>query len=307
MRSGPPWGDSRSVRLLLPSDPLNARTPDLAFEAEVDAIERVGIPIDLLDLEVLLAGAAARAVRRVGEGDGPLLYRGWMMPIDRYAGLAAALGDRGVSLITSPESYAATHHLPLTYAALAGLTPRTVWVEGTDGVDFERVHEVLRQFGSAPLVVKDFVKSRKHEWLEACYMPDASDRAGVERVLGTFVERQGDDLAGGIVLREFVELRQVGTHPVSGLPLGREYRLFFVNGGLLVGGRYWDGVDYADDYPLGPFERLATMIPSRFFAMDIAQTAAGDWIVMEVGDGQVSSIPESIDPTDFYTRLTALL
>ena len=176
--------------LLLPSDPLNARRPDDAFGREVQAIETLGIPIDLLDLDALLAGSATRAVHRVGPSDVPLLYRGWMMPVARYAELAVALDGCDASLVTAPAAYAATHHLPLAYEALAGVTPRTVWVEGTDRVDFARVHEALSAFGHAPVVVKDFVKSRKHEWLEACFIPDAGDRAGVERVVGTFVERQ---------------------------------------------------------------------------------------------------------------------
>jgi len=74
---------SRIVRLLLPSDPLNPRQPDSSFKAEVDAIETSGIPFDLLDLDALLAGSAARAVRRVDALGVPLLYRGWMMPVSR--------------------------------------------------------------------------------------------------------------------------------------------------------------------------------------------------------------------------------
>jgi hypothetical protein len=97
------------------------------------------------------------------------------------------------------------------------------------------------------------------------------------------------------------------VHPASGLRLGREYRLFFARGQFLVGGRYWDDVDYPDEYPLEPFDRLAAAIPSPFFAMDIAQTALGEWIVLEVGDGQVSGLPKSIAPTAFYARLAAIL
>ena len=52
---------------------------------------------------------------------------------------------------------------------------------------------------------------------------------------------------------------------------------------------------------------VARVLPSRFFSMDIAETAAGGWIVMEVGDGQVSGLPESIDPMTFYSRLVELL
>jgi len=41
--------------------------------------------------------------------------------------------------------------------------------------------------------------------------------------------------------------------------------------------------------------------------MDIAKTLSGDWIVMEVGDGQVSGLPNAMRPEDFYGRLKEAL
>lgn len=291
------------MRLLLCSDPLTPRVPDSAFETEVAAIYRLDLPYELVDLEALLAGSVERSVRRIGETAGELLYRGWMIPVGCYAELAQAIETRGASLFTTPDAYASAHHLPLAYAAVEAITPKTVWVDGTGAIDFTRVHDALRGFRDRPVIVKDFVKSRKHEWAEACFIPSASDRSAVERVVSRFVELQGEDLAGGLVFREFIELEQVGTHPQSGLALGREYRLFFLDGRLMIGGRYWDEADYSDEYPAEQFERLASRIPSRFFSMDIAKTKGGDWIVMEIGDGQVSGLPEAIDPREFYSRL----
>ncbi|MEK3873410.1 MULTISPECIES: ATP-grasp domain-containing protein [unclassified Paenibacillus] len=40
------------------------------------------------------------------------------------------------------------------------------------------------------------------------------------------------------------------------------------------------------------FLEIAKQIRSNFFTMDIAKTEAGGWIVIEVGDGQVSGLPE---------------
>jgi hypothetical protein len=180
-------------------------------------------------------------------------------------------------------------------------------MDGGPPLDFELIHATLRVFGHRPVVVKDSVKSRKHEWDEACFIPAADDRSAVERVVSRFVELQGDDLAGGLVFREFVELDPVGRHPRSGLRLGREYRLFRLDAQLLVSGRYWDGIDYSDEHPVESFERLSSAIPSRFFSMDIAKTTAGDWIVMEIGDGQVSGLPEAIDPDTFYSGLAERL
>lgn len=34
---------------------------------------------------------------------------------------------------------------------------------------------ILHEFGDRPVIIKDYVKSRKHEWLGACFIPDASD------------------------------------------------------------------------------------------------------------------------------------
>ena len=88
---------------------------------------------------------------------------------------------------------------------------------------------LLRPFGSAAVVVKDFVKSRKHEWAEACFIPSASDRAAVERVVRRFLELQGDDLSEGLVFREFADFEPLGRHPKSGMPLTKEFRLFFLD------------------------------------------------------------------------------
>jgi len=33
------------------------------------------------------------------------------------------------------------------------------------------------RLGSGPAIVKDYVKSRKHEWDEACFIPDLADLA----------------------------------------------------------------------------------------------------------------------------------
>ena len=61
-------------------------------------------------------------------------------------------------------------------------------------------------------VVKDYVKSRKHEWYDACFIPDIKKEENAEKVIKNFIDRQGYDLIGGIVLREFVSLKSIGFH-----------------------------------------------------------------------------------------------
>src|SRR6478672_7624287 len=56
--------------------------------------------------------------------------------------------------------------------------------------------------------------------------------------------------------------------------------------------------------PLEDFTALAKTIPSHFFTMDVALRTTGDWIIIELGDGQVSGLPDQADVKDFYRHLT---
>jgi hypothetical protein len=41
--------------------------------------------------------------------------------------------------------------------------------------------------------------------------------------------------------------------------------------------------------------------------MDIAQTVSGEWLVVELGDAQVSGLPENAPPEAFYQAITTNL
>ncbi|MFC0393516.1 ATP-grasp domain-containing protein [Paenibacillus mendelii] len=83
-----------------------------------------------------------------------------------------------------------------------------------------------------------------------------------------------------------------------------EFRLFFLNHELLTSTEYWDEASYQQEQPsLNPFIELAQGIKSRFFTMDIAKTAGGDWVVIEVGDGQVSGLPIHTNIEQFYRSI----
>lgn len=213
-----------------------------------------------------------------------------------------ALQQKCFALINSPEEYTNGHYFPCSYEAIQTATPRSVWVDRKDlTADLDVLLEKLHVFGKGAVMVKDFVKSRKHEWEDACYIPDASDRLHVLKVLRNFIDRQGPELSGGLVVREFVPLEQLGRHPQSGMPLAHEYRLFFLHHKLIQCTGYWDEVTYPQVLPdLRPFIALAQGVASRFFTMDIAKTAKGDWMVIEIGDGQVSGLPGHADVERFY-------
>ncbi len=287
------------------ADPLDAAHPDSMYSAEVSAVKSLGLDYALINFEDLIAGSVNRAVRSVPVQQDTLgVYRGWMLKPTQYEQLYMALLSRGVRLINDPAAYQHCHYLPASYALIASHTPQSVWFKWDESASLPEIISQLQVFGNHPLIVKDYVKSQKHYWNEACYIPDASDSEAVERVVKRFLELQGDDLNEGLVFRAFIDFEPLSTHIKSGMPLTKEFRVFYLDGEPLSYIEYWDQGDYASLIPpLDQFNQLAKTIQSRFFTMDIAKRKDGDWMIVELGDGQVAGLPEKTNVSTFYRDL----
>jgi len=187
--------------ILLCIDPLSPRSPDSAFHDEAEIADRLGLRRLLVDHDTIERGSDTGAALRRATADGPgtAVYRGWMMSAEAYGRLFAALSERGIRLINTPEHYAACHHLPVAHVAVGRWMPQTAWI-GRDRIDDDdALLGTLAPFGGAAVTVKDWVKSQAAGyWSEACFIPDAADRAAVRRVVGRFIELQGDSLTGGL-------------------------------------------------------------------------------------------------------------
>ena len=291
--------------IVLCSDPLESTGPDRAFGAEIAAIERLGVPHALVDHDALVRGEeTGRVVRRVTDEKRSTMaaYRGWMVTPAQYRVLYEALTARGLRLINDPAQYRHAHCLPENYGVIEGLTPRSIWITGDFGID--RIMDALAVFGAGPVIIKDFVKSWKHVWSEACFIPSAADRETVGRVVERFLELQGEDLNEGLVFREFVEFEPIGIHPKSGMPLTEEYRTFWLDGVPIYWAPSWgEGADRGSRPPIERFSGVAAAVRSRFFTMDLARRRTGEWMIVEVGDGQVSGLPRESDSDRFYEAL----
>lgn len=293
--------------LLFPSQPFSPREIDPDFAAERGAARAAGFDTALIDHTRVTRGDAGGAVEHVSVDGGPAIYRGWMLTPSQYESTFSALEARGVSLRTSPAAYRTSHYLPDSYPLLEGHTPRSVWLPLEGPVDFDAVARILEPFGDGPLVLKDYVKSQKHYWNEACFIPSASDRAGVERIVRRFIELQGEDLNVGLVFREFVPLEIIGTHPKSGMPLAAELRIFWFEGQPLLHHRYWGDLTAFDvNLPLDELAQIAARVPSPFFTMDVAMVEDGTWTVVELGDGQVAGLPSADLAPEFFRRMKGL-
>lgn len=295
------------MRLIYCCDPLEPKRPEPDFEAEVAVCESLGCGRSLIDFEALtMENDFEKAIGRVKPADEttPAVYRGWMVTAEQYQELYRALGMKGLRLINTPEQYRHCHHLPENYPVIEPYTPRTAWLPVDEEFAIDSIHDVLRQFGDGPVIVKDYVKSQKHYWSEACFLCRASDAASAERVVARFLDLQEDSLTGGLVFREYVELEPLASHEKSGMPLTKEFRIFFLDGEPVLVCEYWEQGRYGDlQPPLQPFLEVATKVCSRFFTMDVAKRRDGDWVIIELGDGQVAGLPERSAPETLYRAL----
>lgn len=125
-----------------------------------------------------------------------------------------ALADRGISLINNPSQYRLTHWLPKNYAMIEGVTPRSVWLPN-EVINTGEIQRAVESLGGGPVVVKDYVKSEKHYWTTAMFIPTPHD---TERVVAEFERCRGQDLERGLVFREYIPL------------VGPEYRIWYFDG-----------------------------------------------------------------------------
>jgi hypothetical protein len=172
---------------------------------------------------------------------------------------------------------------------MAGVTPRSVWTVGDSHDDFLQACAVL---GSGAAVLRDYCKSMKHHWAEAAYIPDVADPARAWAVAGRFRELREDEFTGGFVLRRFERW-------------GTEVRTWWVGGECRLVGAHPDTPSVGAPADL-EWERLAPLVAGLglpFVTVDLALRADGVWRVVEVGDGQVSDRPSSIDAGDFVAAI----
>jgi len=294
------------LTVLFCADPVNPRRTDEHFARESMAVRDAGGTVALIDHDALVRGDAAEAVRRVQRDLGPAWYRGWMVTSGQYAELAKGLKERGVSLVTRPGDYARAHELPGWHETFEGLTPSSVWLPVTPGrvPSAETLARLVQDLPDGPGMVKDYVKSRKHEWEEACFVPDLRDAKALHRTVARMIELQGQDLAGGVVIRAYEQYD------------GGEARVWWVDGEPVLIGPHPDSPDVLPDPRLDAVRPVVRTLGCRFITTDLARRAdgvrgpsgwrgvdAGEWRVVEVGDGQVSDLPVTVDPMELYEQL----
>ncbi|MCB1052157.1 MAG: ATP-grasp domain-containing protein [Acidobacteria bacterium] len=199
-----------------------------------------------------------------------VLYRGWMMKLPEYAQLQAKLAERDAQLLISTEQYKSAHYLSSWYPHCQQNTPETVFLHDEDLV------ETINRLNWSAYFVKDQVKS-----LTTTRGSKAKTAAEIREILSELLTYRGE-WEGGICIRRWEDL------------IVESEERFFI----------WKGRAYCKDGNVPPW--LGEMIPaigSPFFSMDIAFNRQGKPRIVEIGDGQVSSIKNW--PLDAFVHIFA--
>lgn len=215
-----------------------------------------------------------------------------------YRELEDDIRELGGRLINTHSQHLYVADLQNWVADLGDLTPST-WAALEDIPD------------DGSFVLKGATNSKKFNWKTHMYAATRKDAFDVyDRLMddGLISQQQ-------IYIRRFVPLVTY-YEDIIGLPVTREFRFFVYDGEILCGGYYWanhapeleervkaEELDPAN-VPRPFLEQVMRKIGRKvmFYALDVAQTAAGDWIVIELNDGQMSGLSTN-DPKLLYSRL----
>ena len=209
--------------------------------------------------------------------------------------------DRDLRLIGSRLVNAVEEHQWIStfdyYQELKSFTPET-WDETS-------IHLCKH---NGPFVVKGKRSSKKWQWKTRMFA--RTKREALK--LGARLKEDSEIQEQGVVYRRYVPLKtfELGR---NGLPYTNEWRFFYLGTALLNVGYYWSGGECLRQATLSEecmalAQRIAD-IASRFttfFTLDLAATAEGDWILIEINDGQMAA-PAEHDLDALYGNLKSAL
>lgn len=215
---------------------------------------------------------------------GPITAIARLGAVEDYPAEFAAWRARGVTLANTPDQSELADDLSRWYTALSDLTPKSIVFDALpESSDLESA------FGF-PVFLKGVRQTSHHD----ASLAVARSVVEYERLR----ERWAADpilASQRIAARKFVALRVVQRpERAQELPRSFEFRTFWWKGSLVGSGPYWTD---AGAYRWNDSERRDALaiaaeavrrLDVPFLCVDVAQCQNGEWIIVEVNDGQRS-------------------
>lgn len=190
--------------------------------------------------------------------------------------------DLNIELIHSPEEYNKTSYLPYWYPLIKDFTPKSIVFEVTPSVS-----DIENEF-NWPVFLKGERQTSKHQRkLSIIESPDQ-----FKEVMEIW---KRDEILHWqkVVCRKFLKLRIVHDNEKASMPKSFEFRTFWWKDQCAGFGPYWKSKNYSlneteEIEMLSVGKNVAKSLNVSFLVIDMAMTEAGDWIAIEVNDGQDS-------------------
>ncbi len=250
---------------VFPSNPLNSKKPDDDYKAEYEAIKAKGWSVYLIDVDALDNLKKAQCWPALNP-DEVLIYRGWMLGLEKYALLDDALNGQ---LRVKTQNYLNSHHLPNWIGQVEDISPQTRVTSEINAA------YLFNDLGWGRAFIKDYVKSLKTG--KGSIVETSED---VIRAIHDMKQYRGS-IEGGIVLREVLDLK-----PNS------EVRFFVLNQKLYCPLEGISDKIEADIWDSMKRVALTAMHqhPEFFYTIDVALDTKDKPYLIEIGDAQVSGL-----------------
>lgn len=278
----------KKMTIVFPGSYMNYRSIEEDMQEEYQAVKKTDLfDICLFNYDEWLAGDRLR-IFGAEEVSEKAVYRGWMMKPEEYTRFYEELKNRGLTLITDPDSYANLHLFPNVYPCIEADTAGIIVFE--DGkADVSRAKKQFRRF-----MVKDSVKSVKGTEFPASFDQTITQEK-FDEWMQVFYKYRGDLLTGGICIKEFLDLKRYGD-------CTNEFRVFFANHKIISISRNSNQQGYTSEPPMTLIKKYREL-NSPYYTVDYAELADGSWKIIEAGDGGVSGLSPGQNMKAYFRAL----
>lgn len=220
----------------------------------------------------------------VAETKSPVLLH--IGAIEDYPGVCTLLSDMGMKPLTREGQHLRCSTIEKWYPALKDRTPYTRVYD-----TLPKAEELLEHF-TFPIFIKGNRQTNRHRRSQ-CIIENADAYRDLREEWAKDPVLSWQKAA----IREYVPLMTIdSTSWPDMVPISYEFRFFYFEDRCVGWGPYWTvGPQYAlapedEEEALVLTKWAAERVATGFVAIDVAKTAQGQWIIIEVNDAQESGL-----------------